>query len=693
MKIDSNFINQIFNLEIRLRKKEDKLKLSQYEEQIPMYDIYSQRIYPINRHNIHYRLIESHYRFVNSEVLLWIGNLYEKYSLDPIIGPKLKYNLELMDNYLIEVLIETSYKTLYKYSPQLGLLVSICKRNSFHPFIYHLKPYYTKLELIKLGQNMNIIKDSIDPEYLIDQDIHYNICKTVSNNDVSFDEIKAHHEYILSANITPWICFYSWTGSFLFNRYLRNLNTLTMRTNNVTSNRQNRSNSVQLNPVFYNGLLSIVQAMKNSPGLNNPYDIYRFLWDDSFLLNLKIGDEFIDKGFTSTTRDPFYSPGLQGAFGLLLVKIKIPQNKKGLGLFIENFSLFPREEEFLLPPYAKLKLISKNENFKYYHTNPEFEKLINRKYEFELVGIDYNLFFKENLQLTKLLKQTYTPIETINIMGIDRIDMIKKFIGSFGTNENQINLSINKTRKFTFIYQWFDSTNTSSYEKFYWNKIKDGIMLTLFEPSGYPWLTIEFGTTLAVNYLNQQYFGKSNNIIDQTILDLIYHFGRIFYYKDALIFHKCSFFDDFATNYNKSTQVFLSMGMYNKTIYNYLKKGEQFIPMSFVNYSIGYWYLDEYFNKPIDLDVRDKLPEPLKKLRTNKELFIECVETQFNYYPKLIEQLDPTIFANQMVKFNVYEKLVAEGLADNFKPNVEYTSDDIPDSTYKLIFRQPIRRL
>ena len=69
------------------------------------------------------------------------------------------------------------------------------------------------------------------------------------------------------------------------------------------------------------------------------------------------------------------------------------------------------------------------------------------------------------------------------------------------------------------------------------------------------------------------------------------------------------------------------------------------------------------------------------------------METQFNYYPKLIEQLDPTIFANQMVKFNVYEKLVAEGLADNFKPNVEYTSDDIPDSTYKLIFRQPIRRL
>ena len=42
-----------------------------------------------------------------------------------------------------------SYKTLYKYSPELGLLVSICQRNSFNQYISHLKPYYTKLELIK----------------------------------------------------------------------------------------------------------------------------------------------------------------------------------------------------------------------------------------------------------------------------------------------------------------------------------------------------------------------------------------------------------------------------------------------------------------------------------------------------------------------------------------------------------------
>ena len=86
----------------------------------------------------------------------------------------------------------------------------------------------------------------------------------------------------------------------------------------------------------------------------------------------------MDKGFTSTTRDPFYSPGLKSNFGLVLIKVKIPANKN-VGLLIENFSLFPKEEEFLLPPYSKFKLLSKDDNFKYYHINSDFEKLITAK--------------------------------------------------------------------------------------------------------------------------------------------------------------------------------------------------------------------------------------------------------------------------------------------------------------------------
>jgi hypothetical protein len=57
--------------------------------------------------------------------------------------------------------------------------------------------------------------------------------------------------------------------------------------------------------------------------------------------------------------------------------------------FIENFSMFPKEEEFLLPPRSKLKLIAKNENFDYKHINENFEKKVKKKYEFDY--IDSNL--------------------------------------------------------------------------------------------------------------------------------------------------------------------------------------------------------------------------------------------------------------------------------------------------------------
>lgn len=694
MKIDLEFIKRIFNLEIKLKNKEDKIKLSKYEDLIPMYDIYSQKIYPINKQNIHYRLIESHYRFINEEIYQWIQNLYEKYSSDPKLGANFKYSIDLMDNYDIPTLIETSYKTLYKYSPMLGLLVSICKRNSFHPWIYHLKPYYTKLELIKLGQNMNVIDTKIDPEYLIDQSIHYKICKMVSNNDVSWDEIKKHHQYILDSNLISWVCFYSFTGSFLFNKFLRNLNVNAIR---GTTNREPRNSSPVINPIFYQGLLKFVNSMENSPALDNDYDIYRFIWDDSFIMGLKEGDIFMDRGFVSTTRDPFYSPGLNGNFGLILLKIKIPKNKKGMGLFIENFSLFPREEEFLLTPYSQLKLISKNDNFKYFHTNPEFEKIINRKYEFELEGIDYNKFHLENPPtITQESPNNYYQLESIVLNGIDRVELIRKFIVAYSDN-NRLNLKLGLD-KYSFTYQWFDSTNSSSYDKFYYNKIKDGMLFSLFDSNGYPYLNIELGQEMVINWINKLYFGNNNMVLDDKLMNLIYQFGRIFYYKSAIIFHNYSSFDKFKDSYDESKRIFLNMNLFNETIYSYLTTGAKYLSNlsnfnPFINYNLGYWYLDEYFNKLIDRTNGDKLPDSFKDIKTNKELYIKTIEKSFYFYPKLIESIDKNIIKNDFVTFNIYDKLVAEGLGDNFKPNIEYTNEDIIDSDFKLIFRQPIRRL
>jgi len=426
------------------------------------------------------------------------------------------------------------------------------------------------------------------------------------------------------------------------------------------------------------------------------HSIYRFIWDDSFIMGLKEGDVFIDRGFVSTTRDPFYSPGLNGNFGLILLKIKIPKDKKGLGLFIENFSLFPREEEFLLAPYSKLKLVSKNNNFKYYHTNPEFEKLINRKYEFELVQIDYSKFYRENPPKQIEPINNYYQLESIVLNGIDRVELIKKFIIAYSDN-NQINLKLG-SKKYSFTFQWFDSTTSSSYDKFYYNKIKDGMLFSLYDSNGYPYLNIELSQELVINYLNKLYFGNGNIELDDDLLNLIYHFGRIFYYKTAKIFHNYKSFDQFKLNYDNSIQLFLNMNMFNDTIYSYLKNGTKYLEANsnytpFINYNLGYWYLDEYFSKPIDKNQLDKLPDNFKDVKTNKELYLGIITKSFYYYPKLIELMDKNIIKNDFVSFNIYDKLVGEGLADNFKPNIEYTNEELFDSDFKSIFRQPIRRL
>jgi hypothetical protein len=83
----------------------------------------------------------------------------------------------------------------------------------------------------------------------------------------------------------------------------------------------------------------------NSPTDDKDYILYRF--DNQmiyFLQKFVIGDIYVENGFLSTTRDPFYNTKKYN-FGDILMKIHIPKNKKGCGLCIETLSMFPNEEE------------------------------------------------------------------------------------------------------------------------------------------------------------------------------------------------------------------------------------------------------------------------------------------------------------------------------------------------------------
>lgn len=661
MIINEKLINDIFSLKIKIKNEKDKNKLSKYQDFIPMYDIYSGQVYPIKKQNIYYRLIECDYRFINNEIYSWLKNLYAKELKNndkSIKKDKFKKNLEIIKNYNINILIETSYKTFYEYSPKLGLSVSICKRVSFNPFMKHLKPYYTKLELIKLGQNMKIIKENeIDIVNMLDQDFHHKICESISSNDVSFEEIKNHTLFIIKSKLIPYITFYSFYGSFLYNKYLRD--------------------NKKINDFLLDGMNNILNIINKSPKLHNKYYVYRFIWNDSFLKNINVGEYFIDNGFLSTTRDPFYSPGISGNFGLTLIKINIPENVTGL--LIENFSLFPKEEEFLLPPNTKLKLISKDDNFKYYHTNESFEKIITKKYEFEYIS--YSLLNKINV------KNNFKIIEDLrkyDIHGDNRINMFKNFINE----SSQIIINLNN-KKYLLQCMFFDSTDQSSYSRLYYNKIKDGLLISIYE-EGYPYLNIECGKEMIVNYLNQFYFYNDIKIeLNENLLDIILELGRIFFYKETRISYNFRNFSEFKKD--DESLIFSYMNFYNHTIYDYAKNKQKYLDYNFIKNKIGWYKLDQILNSNLSEDLVKKYKLVNNKI---KNIIIDIVENNFLIYDKIINEINKeyNISENNYLIYEIYEKLNNQNRIDNFKSKIDYDDEENLGEDFKLIFRQPIRR-
>jgi len=669
MKINEKFIESIFNQKEKVKNKSDKIKLSKFEDLIPMYDIYTQQIYPIRKENLFYRLTESNYRFLTHEVIKWIKQMYDK-NKDKLSGLKkslgeekeqitnliqrLKTMIQIIDNYDIDTLIDNSYKILYQYSTSLGLSISICKRNSFNPYIFYLKPYYTKIELIKLGQNMGIIGDDIKPEELVDIEKHYEVCKTISKNDVSFDEIKNHTISILENNSISDIVFHSFIGSTLINRFLRN------------------NKTYELNKFFYDRLMKTVTTIKNSPKLENAYQMYRFIADDEFLRSLKIGETFIDKGFISSTRDPFYSPGMTGNFGMVLIKINL---KKGdHGLFIEHFSLFPKEEEFLLPPFTKLKLVSKNDNFTYHHINETFQKTIHKKYEFDLISYDYNWIKKIKLINPQIPELDFTYFNNDVNNKIDLLNKLKNSCNKF----NEINIK----GKIFYAY-YFDSSN--AYTKFYYNKIEKGLSLLYFDKYGNLSLLIELGKEMIVNFINQFYFyDKKESLDEKFIIDLVTDLGLNLSYKSAKIYNNFTNFNEFKSNYYQSQEIFLYLNHYDNTIYQYIKNKKK--PYAF-----------ETFYKFKFRDLENKLNTKLNELDatkfnfngTIKELLIETIEKRFYQYSNIVKYFELETFSYG--ELNIYEKLISEGRIETMLELV-YSDEKEDDEIFKLVYRQPLRR-
>jgi hypothetical protein len=342
--------------------------------------------------------------------------------------------------------------------------------------------------------------------------------------------------------------YYTLQGSYQINKYLRNL---------VNYGEQNEYLENIIKPMW--GLV------REAPAFDKSYILYRFITEDAFLAHLKVGDIYTEKGFMSTTRDPFYKPD-EFTFGSILIKIRIPGNKKGVGLCLETVSHFPKEQEIIFPPKTNLKLINKDTDCVYHDIDEEFTNKIVTKYEFEWIDSE-PISFMNKIKMEKLKEIDFLKL---NRTGYNTLyDNIISFIKN-NTNKMKQFISIVGKSKFTTQIEMFNSTTT--YNKFYAMDIPDGFSIYSFYDN-YILFFIEIGTTkdnireMHVNYYTKYSALEKDKIINDE--DFILFISSIAYYFDIGII---AIYAEYKMCENDEINENMDYGSYCVDIHNYITK-------------------------------------------------------------------------------------------------------------------------
>jgi hypothetical protein len=482
--------------------------LSTDDTYIPLYDAFTINIYIVQKRNVYTRVVNQDYRFPDEEIGNFIVKVREKDLKLLAKNPKLKNDKVFMrshskirlmalfmGNFDLKILYNTYLNVFYKYSPELGNSTYTCIRRSFIPHMSHLKPYYTKDEALKLSLNMDLIKMNDKESYVDFKDNLTNddfrvICNKIHKYDVSADILVYHQNYIVKNDLVGLIQYYTLQGSYFMNQYLRGMTKYEYRNGYLEEN-----------------IEKIWNLVLNAPAFDNDYILYRFVNTDEYLRELKIGDIYQDLGFMSTTRDPFYRNDVY-KFGFILIKIKIPKKIKGVGLCLETLSHFPEEEEIILPPLTQLRLVAKDADCEYYHSDEMFVSNIKTRYEFEWIG-NNKVSFQIRPELpSSIATKTidFLTIKNIKTMSIkDKIDFIMK---TYFDPMNRILCKIGDNI-FYVIGEWFDSTG--AYFNMYSLKTSEGFSLySIYK--GYILFMIEIGDIDGHSHIRVNYYTKYSRL-------------------------------------------------------------------------------------------------------------------------------------------------------------------------------------
>jgi len=496
--------------------KNIKINISKIEHNIPLYDIITENIYLIGKHDVYDRVIYKHFRFPEKDLINQIKEKKLKYdklgdNITDLIKlkkiKKLGLMIDFMDNFDLDVLFNTYVKLFYKYSSFAGKGTTICKNPSFIPQFNHIKPYLSRGEVINTALNFGI---KLSADYIEQEEIN-NLCKLISKYQLPANILLEHQHHILNSGSLGRVQYYTLQGSYFMNQYLRNMT------------------SYDSKNIYLESLIEPMwQLVLTAPKFDKSYIFYRFIKEDSYLRNLKIGDVFTEKGFMSTTRDPFYRSDLY-KFGFILIKIKIPANTIGVALCLETISHFAEEQEIIFPPNSKFKLVSRDEQCVYYHTDPHFSSKVKTRYEFEWINNE-----KVSFERIKEYTGKINNIDFLQAKGTASITLSEKlryFDSSYVNDMYQFNIEIGKLT-IPVLTEWYDSTG--AYKDFYALETNNGYsMYSLY--NGYILFFIELGENDDGKQMHVNYYVRYSSIDPNEIVgedNLIKLFSSIAYYFD-----------------------------------------------------------------------------------------------------------------------------------------------------------------
>ncbi len=535
----------------------------------PLYDINTNNIYLVDKENIYSRIVNENYRFPDLFILeylkLKIGLYTEEISkiekdednyLVLLKLSNIKKSVEFLNFFNLDILKEKFIKVFNEYGESKYKEFTTCIRPSYTnilPNTYYIKPYFSFDELKK---NSIIYEDN----NIKDDDL----CFKSIMRDLHYSKLIRHQKHIIENNGAGILQYYSLVGSYLINNYLRELYPNSKYNNEVLN---------QITKAFWNIIIS-------APSFEEDFYIYRFINDDSFLSEIKVGDIFQDKGFLSCTRDPYYTSQYYN-FGSILMKIKVPKNKIGVGLCLELFSHFGREQEILLAPNTPLKLVKVDDNVKYEHTNMDINMKLKRKYEFHIIDtskdiklpikIEVNVKTTDNIININNENNLFVLFDNLKDNYLNENNQLKFKIG----NDNKL-LTIDKIKiseaYTTKVYYAGKDDNTPTEEVviYYFDKNEIIFFIEIVKESDKNEIFVNLN-----NYYNYNNQRIEDNFDMNDFFIFLKKIGKYFMCDEIVLscdFISCEYFKN-PTKLNKIIDDYKDIlgGNFNLEIYNYFK--------------------------------------------------------------------------------------------------------------------------